>query len=51
MSGTIRSLRYITESPMVRDGGFHPQVVLTAKSAFYHIVRLRKLARRRKGEK
>jgi len=45
MRETIRGLKYIAASPPPESGGFHPQTVLTAQAALYHIARLRKLAR------
>lgn len=42
---TLAGLRYVAASPPPEWGGFHPTLVLTAKSALHHIARLR--ARRR----
>lgn len=40
---TLETLRYITKSPPQEHGGFHPYTVLCARSALYHIARLRRL--------
>ena len=39
---TLDTLRYITKSPPPEHGGFHPHTVLCARSALYHIARLRR---------
>ncbi len=38
---TIKSLRYIAESPTQEYGGFHEHTILCAKSAIHHIKRLK----------
>lgn len=37
LSETIAALEYISESPALEFGGFHPQTVLIAKSALKHL--------------
>lgn len=38
---TMAALKYVAQSPSRKWGGFHPTLVLTAKSALWHIAQLR----------
>lgn len=43
----LAELKYIAASPLPEHGGFHPQVVLTAKRAIREIRKLKGLLKRR----